>query len=133
MRRGVREVFVGCQQREVVTNAKLRDQSVDRPYLNTDPPTPIVEVGGVDVILPIAGKYRKGRKAVDDFPSRTRTGKSLEQLLQDDAVRYDDLATYQRLTQRLHFGPGCDVVTAKRQGPNTGIDEEGHWRLRSVL
>ncbi len=127
------EVVVRRQQREVVTNAKLSDQGVDRSKLDTGTSTPVMQLSGVDVILPIACKHGQGRKAVDDLLVRAGTRKSLQQLLQDDAIRHDDLASHKRLAQPLHFRPGWDVVAAKCQRPDTGIDEKGHRRLRSTL
>ena len=86
-----------------MTNAQLREQRVDCADLQVGAAAAISQFRGVDVILPIRGQERQGRKPLDDLFARPRAGKTLQQLLQDQAARYDGIATFKRASQRVHL------------------------------
>ena len=53
MRGGKHEVTVGRQKRQLMMNAELCKDRVDRSYLHPSPSTPIAQFRCVDVILAI--------------------------------------------------------------------------------
>ena len=53
MLRGAGKVVVGREQREVVTQAQLRDQGVDGADLHAPAAATVAQFGGVHVILPV--------------------------------------------------------------------------------
>ena len=66
-----------------MTNAKLREDGVNRADLHAGATTAISQFRCIDVILAIWRQKRQRRESLDDLSTRSRTGESLEQLLQD--------------------------------------------------
>ncbi len=66
------EVPVGRQHLQIVPQAKLGKQSVDRAELQTFPAAGIAQLRGFDVIAAIRNEQRQGRKALDDLIACTR-------------------------------------------------------------
>lgn len=78
----VREVRIRGQQQEIVSNAKLRDQCIDGPDLNTALSASIAKFCSGDVILPVGIEQWKGCEALNDLLPRLGAGKPLQQFLQ---------------------------------------------------
>jgi hypothetical protein len=133
MSRGKDEIVVGCQQHQVVTNAQLRDYRVDRADLQAGAAATIAQVRSVDVIQPVRSQERQRRKTVDDVLSRLRTGKSLQQFLQDQTRDHNGFTTFERVAQYANLRGGRNLVSAERERPDARIDEQGHRRERSAL
>lgn len=133
MRGGAGKIMVGRQQRQFVTDAQLREQSVDRADLHAGATTAIAQFCGVNVIPSIGSKERQGGRPFNDVVTRARTSESLEQFLEDQPRGHDDLALLEGMTQGLHLrGTGVSVAT-QGEGPNAGVDEQRHRRERSAL
>ena len=127
------EIVVGRQQHQVVANAQLRDDRVDRANLQAGATTAIAQFRGLDMIQPIRSQEGQRRKAVNDVLSRLRAGKSLQQFLQDQTRDYNRFTAFERVAQYVNLRGGRNLVAAEREGPDARIDEEGHRRERSAL
>lgn len=128
------EVLVRGQKRKVMTNAKLGEQGIDRPDLNTGPATRRAQGGGIDVVLSIRLHERQGCKAVDDLRPRLGTGKALQQFLENEARRHDGLRPEQSLLESDDLRLRGDHVPPKCQRPDARVDQKHHpRRVRSAL
>lgn len=61
------KVGVSRKQPEIVPNAELRNQGVDRTDLNTALAAAIADLRGGNVILPVRYEKREGAEALDDL------------------------------------------------------------------
>ena len=96
------KVVVGCQQHELVPDAKLSEQGVDGADLHAGPTAAIAQIRGVDVILPVRCDERQRREPLDDVFARTRAGESLQQFLQDQSRSHDDFTDLKGAAKRAH-------------------------------
>jgi hypothetical protein len=55
------EIVISGEQRELMTDAKLREKGIDRAELYACAPAAIAQVCGVDMVLPIGNEKRQGR------------------------------------------------------------------------
>ena len=127
------KILVGRQQCQCVAKAELREKCVYRADLEACTTASIAQFCGIDVVQSIRKEQRYGSKAVDDLLSCTRPREALKQLLQDDTRRDDGVAALERLAQCRYLRCRRGLVAAKRQRPDTGIDEQGQERDRSAL
>ena len=127
------EVHVRAQQRQVVSDADLGEQSVDSSYLNAGPATGVAELSRRNVVLTVRLKQGQRGKALDDLRSRLRTCKSLKKLLQDQTGSDNDVGPEQRIFEHLYLGLGRRAVTAQCKRPDAGVNKERHLRERSAL
>lgn len=81
------EVLVGGQQHELSSHAQRSQQRIHRPELDTAPLAPILQVGCLDVVATIRDDHAQRLEAIDERIALSRTGESLEQLLQDESGR----------------------------------------------
>ena len=133
MRCGQNEVVIGRQQRQLVTNAELRNQGVNRANLQARATTAISQFRGIDVILSVRGQKRQRHEPVNDIFTRPRTGESLQQFLQDQPRGHDRIAPFKAISQRAHLRSRGSSVASERKRPDAGIDEQIHRRERSAL
>jgi len=89
-----REIVVGRQQRQFVTNAELREQRVDGANLHAGAAATIAQFCGIDVILPIRSQKREGREPVDEVFARAWSGEPLQQFLQHQPGGYDGFIAF---------------------------------------
>ena len=127
------EVAVGCQQAKSVAEAQLGQQGVDRSDLDAASAAVVAERGGLDVILDLRRENGEQRELLHDPPRGGRPLETLEQFLEHDPGRDDDVAPLEALGEeqapRARRG-GC---AAERQRPDAGVDEDVHERERSAL
>ena len=79
------EVSVRRQQGEIVTDAELREESVDRPDSDAAPAAGIAKGGCRDVVFPVGDEEGEGGEAFDDAISRARPVEALKKLLENEA------------------------------------------------
>jgi hypothetical protein len=108
------EIVISGEQRELMTDAKLREKGIDRAELYPCAPAAIAQVCGLDMVSPIRNEKRQGREPLDDILARTRACEPLQQLLQDQPRRHDDIAAFQGLAQHFHFRRAGGLVAAQR-------------------
>jgi len=97
------EIVVGCQHRQVVSHAKLRQQSINCCDLYPGAPATISQVGSLDVIIAIGDKQRYCGKPVEYVRAGSRTGKTLQDLLENETRGNNRVTCFNRAYQRLHF------------------------------
>ena len=116
-----------------MADAKLGKQRIDGSDLNAVPTAFVAQVGRVDMVA--ARRYNHGnvREPVDDLRPGARAAPTLQQLLKYQTGRVDRLATSERLPQAPHLGAFRRRIPSERQGPDAGIDEQAHLRVRSRL
>ena len=133
MRRSQKEVVIGGEHRQLVTNAELRKHGVNRADLQSCATTTISQLRGIDVILPVRRQKRQGRESIDDVFARPRTGESLQQFLQDQSSGDDGATTFKGIAQGTHLRSRGGAAASQRKRPHAGIDEQIHLRERSAL
>jgi len=104
MRGDVCKAFVRGEQRQLVPNAELRKNRVDRADLNPRAAAAVAKLSGVYVVLAIRGKQRKGAEAIDDLRAVTRPGETLEELLEHKPGRDYGLSALESALQGTNFG-----------------------------
>lgn len=105
---------VGREHRQVVTEAKLRQQGVDRPDLNAGSPASVSQFRGVDVVPPVRNQQRQCGKPVDYLLPVPRSGKTMQQFLEDQTGHENCLAGFDGTNQCAHFCHWGRRVAAQR-------------------
>jgi len=126
------EVFVRREQVELMPDAKLSNESVDRLDLNTLSSTKVSESRRLDVIVDIRPDDGEKGEIVDDAVAGLWTLEPLEQLLQNESCSYDRFAPMERPLEQTDFRSGRRI-SPERKRPNARIDENVHHRDRSFL
>ena len=101
--------------------------------MNSTAAAAITNSRGVEVVLAVGRKQGQGTEPGNDILMGPCTGETLQQLLQDQASRYHTLHAGEGFTQRLDLRRRRVPVASQRQRPDTGIDQKGHRRERSLL
>ena len=127
------EVPIGRQQRQIMSDAELGDESVNRSDLNSLPPTSVAQGSGLDVIREVRSQERQGREPGNDLRSRPGAGETLEEFLQHDPRGENELSPLKRMNQRLHLGEVGRAFPSEGERPHARVDEELHDRDRSDL
>lgn len=70
------------QHRQIMAQAKLCQQGIDRTDLQPGSPAAVAQTGGVDVVLSVGDKKRQGGEVLEDLRARLGPGESLQQFLQ---------------------------------------------------
>lgn len=91
------EVVVDAQQCQIVPDAELGEQGVDRADLNSGSAASISEFGRRNVILTVGLEQRKRCEALDYLCARLRAGEALKQFLKDEACCHDDVGTQESI------------------------------------
>jgi hypothetical protein len=127
------EVSVCGQQRELETDAQLRQQGVDRADLKPTHSAIVSEICGIDMVPALGHEESERGEAINDCGSRSWPSKSLQELLQDQAGREDRFATSECPPQLRDFQGDVEQVAPQSQRPDTGVDEDAQPRDRSPL
>ena len=90
------KVVVPRQQLEVMSNTKLADECINRPYLDALASTMVSPSSRFDVVIDLGCDHREQRKTLYDLVRCFRTVETLEQFLQD----------YSRRNHRVAAGDG---------------------------
>jgi hypothetical protein len=62
----IEKVSVGCQHRQIVTDAKLRQQGIDRPDLYAASAAFITQLRGGNMVAPLGNQERQLSKSLYD-------------------------------------------------------------------
>ena len=130
---GVNEVLICAQKNEVMPDAKLRNQSVDRSDLHTRSATHVSHTRRCHMVFAIRLKQSQRRKPLHDLFACLGSSKALKKFLQDKTSRHDNVGARKRIFQRLHLGCFNFNVTSEGQRPDARINQERHFRERSAL
>lgn len=112
---GIEKIFVGREQGQVMPNAKLRKQRVNRTHLNASATTAVTQSGSINVILPVGADKRQCRKSLDDGQAGAWAIETLKQFLQNKPGRYDNLVTVEGIAQRAHLRGQGFVITPESE------------------
>jgi hypothetical protein len=127
------EVVVCAQERQIVPNAQLRKQRVDRADLHACSAARIAEISGCDMIFSIRQQQGKRCEALDDLCTGLRSGESLKQFLENQAGRDDDVGSQQGIFEQMNFRLRARGVATQGERPNARVDKQGHDLERSAL
>jgi len=127
------EVHVGGKQRQVVPDAKLRNQCVNRPHLNPGASAAVAQIGGTHMIVSIRRQHRQCGELLDKFLTGLWAREALQQFLQNEPSDNDGVASVECRAQGRNLRCREVGITAKRQRPDAGINQDGHRRERSIL
>jgi hypothetical protein len=113
-----------------MADAQLCEHGVDRPDLHAAASARVPNAGSGDVVLTIGLDQRQGGEALDDLRLGLRAGKALQNFLQHETGRDHKIVAFQGVLQGLQLRLSGSRVPAKGQGPDAGVDEQGHQRRR---
>ena len=131
--RDMRKVAIGREHDQAVANADLRQKCINGSDLNTSTTTCVPQPGSIDMIVSRGHDHGDICEQTDDPMPVARAAASLQQLLKHQAGRADGLAIGKRIPQVPHLGNFRRRIPPERQGPDAGIDEQAHSRVRSRL
>src|SRR3954465_15662058 len=103
-----------------MTDAQAGQQRVDGSNLNPAAAAPVAEFGRLDVIVTVWDEQRQRRESIDNPGPGAGTGKALQQLLQPEPGRDQNLAGFDGAQQFVRFRPRRWGVAPERQGPDAG-------------
>jgi hypothetical protein len=127
------EVAVGAEQLQFPVNAKLGQQGIDGPHLQSQAPALIAKLCRTNVVVSVRNDVGKRAESLDDLLAGSRTGKTLEQFLEYETGCEDELSCPQCLRQSTEMRQIGWRVAPQRQRPYARVDEQTHSRERSVL
>jgi hypothetical protein len=127
------EVRIRGEQLELMSDAELSEDRIDRPDLHPSPASAVPDLRGLEVIAAIRRHEGQGSEARDDRLLRARSLKALEELLVDETGGDDEITAAKRSCERADFGLSGGGVAPKRQGPDARVDEQAQSRDRSRL
>jgi len=93
----------------------------------------VAKLSRFDVILAIGHKQGKRGKASENGSAVSRAGKTLQELLENQAGDKNRLAGLKCARQRMHRGERLRFIPAKSLRPDAGVDEKTQRRSRSAL
>lgn len=88
---GVHEVLIGAQQLEVVGDAQLGDQGVDRAELHSRAPASVAQVGRGDVVVARRLNGGKRAKVAANLGLATLWQEALQKLMHNEPCRHDQV------------------------------------------
>ena len=127
------EIAVGREELQFVANAQLREDRIDGSDLESPSPRAIPNLRGFKVVVTVGRNKRKSSEPGDDCLLCAGPMEPLENLLVDESRRNDELTIRQRSLQGAHLDEVGRWITAKRQRPYAGVDEQTQSRERSCL
>lgn len=114
-------------------DAKLRDYSIDGADLDAGAAAAIAQCSSIDMILAVRLQEGQHVEPVDDVLGGPRTGKSLQQFLEDKAGGHNRIATIESFSQLTHFRSPRGLIPPEGERPDAGVNEKTHRRERSAL
>jgi|SRR5215469_2641948 len=100
MPRDVLEVLIGAEECQAVPDAKLGNQRIDRPNLNSCATTRVAERCCLDVVVSVRNQERYGGKPLENLSACLGPSEALQQLLENQAGREDGLAGAKGVRER---------------------------------
>ena len=109
----VRKVVVRRQKHQLMPDAQLSKERIDRSDLHSPLAALVAKRSGGDVILSVGYDQRKRRETVDNLLLSFGTGESLQKLLQNQSSRDDALTRLESARQRTHGGSVRRLIPPK--------------------
>ena len=94
------EVLVGGQHGQIMADAQLGQQRIDRAHLHAASAAMIPQLGRPDMIVAIRHQQRDRRKSIQYLMATLWSGEALKQLLKHKAGRQQGLAAFNGVDER---------------------------------
>src|SRR5258708_26683766 len=133
MLRDVLEVVVAREHQQIVANAELGKERIDRTGLYSMATTGVAWFCRVNVILSPRHQEGQCREPLEYLFSRLGPRKTLKEFLQDEPGGQDRLPALNHPDQCHHVRSGGGAVTSERKRPHAGVDEDAQPLERSDL
>ena len=127
------EVRIRREHCELVANAELGDEGVDRADLNPASAAGVPQLGRANVILAVRNQQGKGGEPLDDAVPSARAAETLKELLKHEARGEDRVTGIERPRKERNLGAVFGSVAPQRQRPHARVDEDVQPRVRSDL
>ena len=127
------EVRVCREHRELVANAELGDEGVDRADLDAASAAGVSQLGRANVVLAVGNQQGKGGEPLDDPVPRVRAAKALKEFLKHQARGEDRVTGLEGACKECNLGAAFGSVAPQRQRPHARVDEDVQPRDRSDL
>lgn len=127
------KILVCRQHYQLVTQAELRQQRIDRANLKPGPPATVTQPGGIDVVLPIRDEERQRGEALENLLARLGSRKPLQQFLQHEPGGVNLFSGVERLRERFYRRLTRLVIASQGERPDARVDKKAHARERSFL
>ena len=85
------------------------------------------------MVFAIRLQQRKRCEALNDLCAGLRSGESLEQLLENQAGRDDNIGAHEGVLEQVNFRFRARGIAAQCERPNARVNEQSHERERSAL
>ena len=95
----IAKVSVGCQHRQVVTEAELRQQRIDGADLNAAASAFVSQFGRVHMIAPVGDQQWQCGEAIEKLCTVSRSDEPLQKLLQNEPGRREFLTGFDSTDQ----------------------------------
>src|SRR5262245_29845258 len=116
-----------------MTDAELGQQRIDSADLNARSPASVAQLCRINVVVPVGNEQRQRREPIEDARARSRSRKSLQQLLQDEAGSEKLFPGRKRAHELKGFGCRSRRIASQGQRPHARINKQAQWRERSTL
>jgi hypothetical protein len=98
------KVLIGAEESQSVPDAKLRNQRVDCPDLNSRSTTGVSQRRSLDVVISVRIQKRHGGKPLENLSACLGPSETLQQLLEHESSREDGLAGAKGVGERHDLG-----------------------------
>ncbi len=123
MLRNVFEIAIAAQQSQVVSNTKVRHESLDSSGVHSRSMATIAQLRGFNVIGALGCKKWDGSKVLANEGARFGSREPLQKLLQHEPGRENCLALLQGALESRNRCTGLGSIAAQGQGPDTCVNE----------
>ncbi len=129
----VLEIPVCTQHDELVPDAELGEEGIDRAYLDAATTTVVAKICRRGVIFALGHEQRQRSESIENLLSRFRSVESLQDLLENQACGEDRPFVPKSVSQEVHAGMILTTIAAHSKRPDTGVNEEFQSRDRAAL
>ena len=127
------EVPVGTEHHQVVSDAELREERIDRSDLKAAATAFIAKVRGRDVVLALRHDEWQRGEPFEDLRSRLGAAESLEKFLEYQAGRENRSLALKCVGQEVDARVDLLPIAAQRKRPDTRVNEDFQRRDRAAL
>ena len=133
MLRRVREILIRAQKNEVMSDAELRNQSINGSDLYTRPATRVSHGCRSHMVFAVRLDQCQRREPLDNLLARLGTSETLKKFLQYKTGRDDNFFTGKRVFECPHFGHFNFNIASEGKRPDARVNQKRHFRERSDL
>ncbi len=127
------EIAVGAEHHQLVPDAKLREECVDRPDLKAAAAACIAKVRGGNVVFALRHDERQRGEPIEDLCSRLGAAESLEKLLEYQARRKNRPFALKCVRQEVDARIAVVPIAPQGKRPDARVNEDFQRRDRAAL